>query len=447
MGLKYFLLVFSLFTLACRVEPDDELPMDTDPLPFDQVPETADVVMYEINIRAFSQTGDLPGILPRLDSIKALGVNVIWLMPIFPVGIENAINSPYCIRDFKAVNPEFGDLDDLKNLVEEAHQRDMAVILDWVANHTSWDNAWIGNPGWYTEVNGQIVHPPGTNWMDVADLNFNNTDMRLAMIDALKYWIQEANIDGYRCDAADFVPFDFWQQAIDSLETIPDRDLILLAEGARTDHFAAGFQMNFGWAFYGQLKNVFAGSPATGIYSSHAGEYGAVPAGKHRLRFTTNHDESAWDATPMVLFNGQDGALAASVIAAYMGGVPLLYSSQEVGRVATLPFFSSVPINWTTNPGMHAAYREIFGLYHALAPLRRGALTNHSIADVVAFRKSYEGEEVLVLVNVRENPVSFDIPAAYQQTEWTDARTGLPETLGASIALNGYEWRIWRRGE
>ena len=207
--------------------------------PFNEVPVSSDISMYEINERAFSVSGTFAGILPRLDSIKALSVNVIWLMPINPIGAINTVNSPYCVKNYFEVNPEYGTLEDLRTLVREAHNRKMAVILDWAANHTSWDNPWIqNNSSWYVkDTAGNIIHPPGTNWMDVAELDFANPDMRLEMIKALKYWILKANIDGYRCDAADYVPFSFWKQAIDSLKLIPNHKLILLAEGARPDHF------------------------------------------------------------------------------------------------------------------------------------------------------------------------------------------------------------------
>jgi len=203
--------------------------------PFANMPATDDVVMYEVNLRAFSANGNLQGVTSRLDEIKALGVNVIWLMPIHPVGILNGINSPYCVKDYKGVGTEYGTLEDVRTLTTEAHNRGMAVILDWVANHTSWDNPWIQNTDWYTKNNaGNIVHPPGTNWTDVADLNFDNSDMRLAMIDAMQYWILEANIDGFRCDYADGVPFSFWNQAINKLKLNP-RTVSLLIFGKKVN--------------------------------------------------------------------------------------------------------------------------------------------------------------------------------------------------------------------
>jgi glycosidase len=190
--------------------------------------------------------------------VKALGINAIWIMPIYPIGNLNSFGSPYCIKNYEEVNPDLGTMNDLKTLVTEAHNRKIAVMLDWVANHTSWDAEWIVHKSWYTQnASGNIISPPGTTWNDVADLNYSNDTMRQAMIDAMEFWITNADIDGFRCDAADYVPFDFWKQAIDSLHHATDKNLILLAEGSRADHFTAGFQMNFSWDFLSVLKNVF----------------------------------------------------------------------------------------------------------------------------------------------------------------------------------------------
>ena len=177
-----------------------------------EVPAPEDVMMYQVNPRVFAPEKSFNAVAQHLDSIKALGTNVVWFMPIYPVGQIKTVNSPYCISDYKGVNPEFGTLEEFKNVVSLCHEKGMSVIVDWVANHTSWDNKWIeSNPEWYTHEDGQIV-PPIKDWADVADLNFDNPEMRLAMIDAMKFWVTEVGIDGFRCDAADFVPFDFWKQ-------------------------------------------------------------------------------------------------------------------------------------------------------------------------------------------------------------------------------------------
>ncbi len=453
--LFFFLIPIALIIASCSDEngkPDpppagNEFILPDPPLygsPFSDVPETEDVVMYEVNLRAFSPA-NLQGVINKLDHIKSMGVNVIWLMPVYPIGAVNSVNSPYSVKNYREVNPEFGTLDDLRNLTNQAHQRGMAVILDWVANHTAWDNPWMKYPAWYTKENGVVIHPAGTNWLDVADLNFESDDMRKAMISAMKYWVLDANVDGFRCDAADMVPFEFWTQAIDSMNAIPGREIIMLAEGARSDHFSAGFQMNYAWEFYGKLKSVFSGQPASGLFATHISEYNSIPAGKQKLRFTTNHDESAWDVTPMVLFNGKKGALAASVIATFMGGVPLIYGSQEVGRLEKLPFFTNSPVNWSENPDMLAAYQDIISFYTGSETAKRGTLTSFPSNDICAFIRRSEAEELVFLVNVRNSQVTYTLPTAIGTHVWENVLTGSTVGEAGSVVLGAWEYLIQRR--
>lgn len=412
--------------------------------PFDSVPETKNIIMYEVNLRAFSSGGDLQGVINRLDQLKALNVNVIWLMPIYPIGQINSVNSPYSVKNYYEVGSEYGTLAELRTLTTEAHNRNMAVVVDWVANHTAWDNPWIAqHPEWYSQDGaGNIIIPPGTNWNDVADLNFDNQTMRLNMIDAMKYWVLEANIDGLRCDYADGVPYDFWKQAIDSLNTIPNRNLIFLAEGTRADHYAAGFQMTYAWDFYTAIKNVFAGSSPSTIYTTNTAEYAGVPAGNRKLRFTTNHDQSAWEATPMTLFNGKAGATCASVITTYYNGVPLIYTGQEVGRVSTVPFFSNSPINWTVNLDMQQNYRDMLSFYSESAVSRYGTAVPYTANDVVCFKKVLNADQVLVIANVRNNTTNFSIPTALLNSTWTNAISGASVSLGNALQLSAYQYLI-----
>lgn len=415
--------------------------------PFSGVAELKDVVIYEINLRAFSSSGTFAGILTRLDSIKKLGVNTIWLMPIYPVGILNSVGqlgSPYSVRNYKEVNTEFGTLDDLRNLVEQAHSKGMSVILDWVANHTAWDNPWIVNVTWYTRnSSGAIIIPPGTNWADVADLNYASTAMRRAMINAMKYWILAANVDGYRCDYADGVPFDFWKQAIDSLKTIPNRKLILLAEGANTSHYSAGFQLTYAWDFYGKLNNVFKdGNASSVLLTSNTAELTTLPTGASKLRFTTNHDETAWNDTPLGLFGGVDGSMAAFALVVSMGGNPLIYNGQEVGCAVKLPFFSKSPIDWSTHPEMTAAYKQLIAFRQSNESMKQGTIEGYPDADVVSFKRILNTSEVAVIVNTRNMPVSFTLPSALGNTNWVDAFTGNPVSLGTTLNLAPYEYRF-----
>ena len=415
-------------------------------VPFANVPATAEIVMYEVNLWAFSQQANLEGVTTRLDEMKELGINVVWLMPIYEIGEVNGIGSPYAIKNYKKINPSFGALEDLRSLVKEAHARDMAVILDWVANHTAWDNAWIQNSAWYTkDASGNVISPAGTNWNDVADLNFGSSAMRKEMIKAMKYWVLEANVDGFRCDYADGVPAAFWEQAIDSLRSIPDRELIMFAEGSDKELFDAGFDLIFGWNFYGKLKEVYENNASVNnLVSANSADYSGVPSGKHILRWISNHDQNAWENTAVNTFNGQQGALAAFVVTAYMGGVPLIYNGQEVGFNSMLPFFenSTTKINWDLNPDVLAQYQDLIAFRKNSPAVMEGTIETFHTTDVMAFKRKFGDEEVVVLVNVRNIAKDITLPASIANSEWTNVITGESIILTDNVSLQAYEYLI-----
>ncbi|RAR71264.1 alpha-amylase family glycosyl hydrolase [Flavobacterium aciduliphilum] len=410
-------------------------------------PATADVVMYEVNPVAFSTSKNLQGIINRLDNLKTLGINTIWIMPIYPIGSVNSFGSYYCVKDYTSVRSSLGTLDNLKTLVTEAHQRGIAVLLDWVANHTSWDNAWIyAHPEWYTHnSNGQIISPAGTSWNDVADLDYSNSSMRLAMIDAMKYWVINANIDGFRCDAADYVPFDFWVQANVALFAIPNKKLLLLAEGNRIDHFSAGFQMNFAWDFLNTEKNIFGTTQAyaSSYFSTNTSEYSGVPSDKRKLRFTTNHDESN-NATPISLYGGKNGALAASVVAIYLQGVPLFYSGQEVGVANTSTYNGTNTIDWTANNDMLNSYTTLLNFYNSSSTARTGTLNTFNDNNIVVFTKSTSNQTIAVLVNTRNTTLSYSVPSSLQGA-WTNALTGGSISLSNTFSISPFQYLILKK--
>ena len=411
--------------------------------PANAVPAPQDVVMYEVNLRAFSQAGDLDGVTARLDNIQALGANVLWLMPIHPVGQINSaggLGSPYSVQNYGQVSSEYGSLADLTNLIDEAHNRGMYVLMDWVANHTAWDNPWITNTDWYTQNGqGQIIHPAGTNWTDVADLNYDSQAMRAAMISEMQYWVADVGIDGYRVDAADFVPFDFWQQAIPAVRASTTQPLLMLAEGARTDHYAAGFDMTYGWDLYSTVQSVFNSSAsATQLAQTRASEFASVPPGKSILQFTTNHDESAFDETPVELFGGLEASLAAYAVTVAYGGSPLVYGSQEIGVTDNIPFFTKDPINWNTGQATEDWYAALLGARAEHPALRQGGLNDQSTNDVAMLLRQHGSDQVLMLVNTRDSAKQVSIPAGWQGA-WDDLMGGSSQTLGSTRTLQPYE--------
>ncbi|MCX6304076.1 MAG: alpha-amylase family glycosyl hydrolase [Bacteroidetes bacterium] len=454
---NFFLLLFLCIMLACSKEPASTVitpvipPVtDTTPsqygTPFGNVPDRQDAVIYQVNMRAFSQQANFQGVIARLDSIKALGVNVIYLMPIYPVGKVKSVNSPYCVKNYTAVNTEFGTLADLRSLVDGAHSRNMCVILDWVANHTSWDNGWItSHKNWYMQDgSGNVVSPPGMGWNDVAQLEFTNPAMRLQMIWDMKYWVFAANVDGFRCDYADGPPLDFWTQAIDTLRHISTHKLLILAEGKRTANFLAGFDYIFGFSYYGLLKTIYSSNVSVmQINNMNNTEYTNATNGQQVVRYTTNHDVNGSDGTPLDLFGGRKGSMAAFVVTACMKGVPMVYNGQEVGTPFRIVFpFTSRKIDWTLNPDIMAEYKKILLFRSTSAAMRRGQLSSYGDADISAFTKELAGEKVLVVSNLRDSVITFALPLPLQNTTWTDAMTGESITMATQLVLQPYSYLI-----
>ncbi|MBR5674429.1 MAG: alpha-glucosidase C-terminal domain-containing protein [Muribaculaceae bacterium] len=412
------------------------------------VPEVADVVMYQVNPRVFAAENSFQAIINRLDSIEDLGVNMLWIMPIYPIGEEKSKNSPYSVKDYKAVAPEYGTVDDLKELVESCHERGMGVILDWVANHTAWDNVWLQqHPDWYThDSTGNIIFPPGTDWTDVADLNYDNKDMRAAMIDAMRYWVDSVGVDGFRCDVADQVPLDFWTECIDNLRAAAKpRNLIMLAEGANPDNLKAGFDLNYAWEFMGAIAEVMKGDAKVGkLLTVDKHEYENLDRGKFKLRFTTNHDE-ATKASPVKLYGGAKASMAAFVATTMLHGGMLVYGSQEVGYPETINFFHYVPVDWNANPGMRDEYKKLIAIYNEHPALRSSGKVipfDDDENNVLIVDRVLNNDNVLVIVNVRDAAHQVELPAMWASKSVKNLFTGEQMQLSRHITLQPYQYLI-----
>ena len=416
--------------------------------PFDKMPDLNDVVMYEANQRLYASSGSFNAIANRLDDIKALGVNVLWLMPVNKQGKEKAIGSPYSVQDYKQTEPEYGTLEDLRLLVKQAHEREMAVIIDWVANHTSWDNAWLkNNPDWYTQdANGQVGPPAGTNWNDVVDLDYSNREMRKAMIDAMKYWVREANIDGFRCDAADWVPADFWKDALYELRNLQEgRTILMLAEGTDPINLQAGFDMDYGWNFSDMLEGVFERSKSIAqLYQSHFNEFDKIPAGKQKLRHNTNHDRAS-EQSAVQQFHNQQGALASFVISTTLGGVPLIYSSQEVAYDLPVNFFNYIDLDWNQNSDFTSSFKKIMMAYTSSDAFKTGVLEVYADNNVVCYTRTLDEEQVLVLVNVRDEVVTFSVPEELIGTAWDSLIESGSTNLSGTISLDPFQYHLLKK--
>ena len=406
----------------------------------------ASYVFYEANPRVFATSNQLNAINARLEDIKDLGVDVIWLMPICEQGKLKAIGSPYCIKDFKKVHPQYGTLDDLKALVKKAHDLGMKVILDWIANHTSWDNPWTENKGWHTtDEAGNIISPPGFNWTDVADLNFANADMRAAMKDAMGFWVTEAGVDGFRCDYAEGVPQDFWTDALKYLRTL-DEDIILLAEGDKSWLYEVGFDIMYAWSFPNAIEKVFNGnSGAASIFESFNNDMKNVPDGKMRMRYIINHD-TASEKSPISRYGGERGSMAAFVLTTMLEGCPLIYSSQEVGYSKSLSFFNNNVMKWDSNKAYTDEYIKVMEAFNSTRDVRvsNPVLANTGNVAKMTFTNSID-EVFVVMVNTKNEKATVKVPLAVVGKEVTDLMTGKTVVPEASIEMEPYQYFLYRK--
>lgn len=399
-----------------------------------------EMVIYEANPRFFAGEGCLDALTARLDEIKALGTTVLWVMPVNTPGEKNAIGSPYCIKDYKGVNPKYGTMTDMKELVDAAHAKGMKVILDWIANHTSWDNAWITeHSDWYEkDASGNIISPDG--WTDVASLDYSNADMRAAMIDALKYWVTESGIDGFRMDHVDGVPHDFWTDAIAQLRGVRS-DLLMLAESSDVQCFADGFDITYGWSYASKLQNLFAGKiTPMQLYKESNTELASVPEGKMVMRYAINHDVAAENSVES-LFGNADGMLAAYVLTSMLGEVPMIYSSQECSYTGKLSFFDYNPLDWSK--GNAAAYKAIARAYAQSAEVRGGELRTFENGKVATFGRLSGEHFLLVMVNTSKDVATAKVPISYAGTTMTNLISNEAETMPVSVDLPAYGYRIW----
>lgn len=372
--------------------------------------------IYEVNVRQYTEEGTFQAFEEHLPRLKQLGVEVLWFMPIHPISQEGRIGtlgSYYAIQDYKAINPEFGTMEDFKRLVDRAHDMGFKVMLDWVANHTGKDHVWTENKEWYTlDDEGNITHPPGTNWLDVADLNYENANMRAAMIDAMKYWVEEADIDGYRADYAVGVPVDFWETARKELDKI--KPVYMLAEdNVEYDLLKNAFNFNYGWELSHTMRDIAAGNKSANNIEFYVNKMKRLyPTGSYAMHWTTNHDENSWEGTTQELFGEAEKTMAALTFT--LPGIPLIYSGQEAGLNKRLAFFDKDEISWE-DLTMQDFYKDLVRLkkkHQALWNGSAGGETNFfetSDERILAFERVKGKSKVIVVMNLSPEPVSGNV--------------------------------------
>jgi len=409
-------------------------------------------VIYQVFVRSFSPSGDLKGVTARLDDLQALGVNIAWLMPIHPFGQvkkKGSLGSPYAVRDYYAIDPALGTMDDLRVLVQEAHRRQMKVIIDIVANHTSWDSVMMAHPEFYKkDKDGHITYP--YDWTDVAALDYSNPQLRRYMTDMLIHWIKDFDLDGFRCDAAAEVPTDFWEQARKELEGVKP-DIMLLAEAQKPELLKGAFDIDYAWPLMHIVDDVIMnGAPATRIRESIDQQRGMYPRGALHMRISDDHDELR--ATTRY---GYPGAIAASVLMFTLDGTPLIYNGMEVGdstQSRAPALFEPQKIFWDAaqwHPEYPKFYAAIASLRREHPALQQGGLVwvhNSDEQHVVTLMRRSGSEEYLVAVNLSNTPFRGTIEAA--PGDWKEIELPISKqepTAVPSISLNSFGARIFTR--
>ena len=410
-----------------------------------------DAVIYEIFPRTFSPEGTLSAVTSQLDRLQKLGVNVLWLMPISPGGKEKRLGrfgSPYSIRDYYAIDPALGNKGDMQTLVNVAHQRHMRVILDMVADHTSWDSVMMAHPNFYQhDAAGRIVSPHG--WSDVAGLDYDDRALRRYMEDMFLYWLKEFHLDGFRCDAAALMPTSFWEE-LRPLIKRENPEASLLAEASNPELMQHAFDLDYAWPLLSTFDKVIGeGQPATAIRNTIETQELYFPADAQHMLISDDHD-----APRATVRYGVRGSLAASSLVFTLPGVPLLFNGMEAADATESgapELFDKHPVDWDAAaafPQVPSFYKALIALRHSSPALRHGELSwlhNSQEEHVVTFLRRTQEEDILVSINLSNQPFFGRVevaPGPWQEVRLANAKHS--EEALPSLSLNGFETRIFR---
>ncbi|GAA6185103.1 alpha-amylase family glycosyl hydrolase [Aliiglaciecola sp. NS0011-25] len=362
-----------------------------------------DAIIYQINTRQFTSVGTFNAAQSHFPRLKSLGVDILWIMPIHPIGVKNrkgTLGSPYAVQDYYGVNPEFGDLSAFQDFVKTAHSFGFKVIIDWVCNHSAWDNHLVeDHPKWYArDYKGDFTPTPWWDWNDVIDFDYQSIELREYIAKAMRYWVEVADIDGFRCDVAGFIPNDFWAAVRADLETI--KPIFMLAEWESKDLHQNAFDMTYAWSWNEIMHGITCnGLPISKLFKYYSWNEKSYPAEAHRMTFVSNHDKNAWDGTQQEQF--QDGLEAAIVLSVIGEGMPLIHNGQEAGETKRLAFFERDPIHWQEH--------HIGDLYQRLIQLKKShsALHNAQWGARMIHVANSEPERIFSFVRTDKNSKIF----------------------------------------
>lgn len=411
--------------------------------------------IYEVNLRQYTQSGTINEFVTKLPKLKEMGVGILWFMPVHPIGEANrkgTMGSYYAVKDYSAVAPEYGTKEDFAKMVKTAHEMGMYVIIDWVANHTSWDNVWVkDHPEFYTKDSlGKFV-PPVADWADVIDLNYDNKQLWESMAQVMEYWVRDMNIDGFRCDVAGMVPTEFWQFLRPRLEKI--KPVFMLAEWEKPELHQNAFDMTYGWDFMHTAISVAKGEKKPfSILHQIAKEDSLYPRNAYRMRFTTNHDENSWNGTSKERFG--EASSAYNVLAATVPGMFLVYSGQEAGETKRLNFFEKDPIVWQEHPDFQL-FQKLIALKKECKPLWNGQyggefdiLYGDSTSSVVSFIRYTKEKSVVVVANLSDKEQVIVVGDKRIKGNMTEYFSGVRKSNKGLVEfrLKPYAYQIWIKG-
>ncbi|MGL2966233.1 alpha-amylase family glycosyl hydrolase [Flavobacterium sp. XGLA_31] len=450
---KTTLLFISLFLVSCIKSKEGS---DTDKRyqPHEYVelkhPEwSKNATIYEVNVRQFTPEGTFKAFESHLPRIKAIGIDIIWLMPINPIGVEKrkgTLGSYYSVKDYYGINPEFGTKEDFKHLVDKIHSMGMHVIIDWVANHSSWDNQLAkDHPDWYTKTEeGHFQPTPWYDWDDVIDFDYEKPGIRKYMTEALVYWVKDFDIDGYRCDTAGFIPTDFWDNARAEMDAV--KPVFMLAEWESRDLHKKAFDMTYSWTLFDKMTAVTRDKKSIGgLVEYMAHDVSTFPRDGYRMVFTDNHDMNSWNGNMVANFG--DGLKASMVLCGTVNGMPLVYGGQEAGLDRSLKFFDKDQIDWSKMP-YEELYTKLFELKHRNRALWNGneggvmvRIFNDKQEQVISFSRAKEKDKIISIINYSDKPATVKLNAEHQKGNYTEWFSGAPITLKGDDTLQLKPWQ------
>ena len=411
--------------------------------------------IYEVNIRQYTEEGTLNAFATHLPRLKNMGVETLWFMPLQPIGKQHrkgTLGSYYSISDYISLNPEYGALDDFKKLVDEAHSLGMKVIIDWVANHTSWDHVWTQrHPDFFSKNEYGGFRPPYPDWSDVIHLNYENKELWNAMVSDMKFWVSNFNIDGFRCDMAHLVPLEFWKYARTELDK--EKKLFWLAE-TEDPHYHEAFDASYTWEFLHKMESYWKRETnIDGLFEVLQKYNDRFPPNSIRMFFTSNHDENSHSGSEYERIG--HAAKAFAVLCATWNGIPLIYSGQELPNSQRLQFFEKDPIKWTGNFGLNSFYKTLLDL-HRYHPALRAAdndvitfrISTSENEQIFSYLRKNGEKEILVLLNLSANEeLQFEIHSEIVSGNYTNVFTGEINdfTANKNLRMKAWDYLVYQR--